>query len=142
MEGIISLPTQIATRHLDRAIHRLPHSAPYRPDLEEMGAELRGKGAGLRPSSLHEELLQFIIDEWAQIPKEVCRIFSDDIIHSDIIVSLLSRPLHRPRVLVSSSRKRLVSWETMPTRRRVWRLLTKWGVWRNRFVGSEEGFQI
>ncbi|CAI8007197.1 Dystrophin, partial [Geodia barretti] len=61
---------QIATCHLDRAIHRLPRSSPYRPDLEGMGEELRGKGAGHRPSSLHEELLQFIIDEWAQIPKE------------------------------------------------------------------------
>ena len=40
-----------------------------------MGEELRGKGAGHRPSSLHEELLQFIIDEWAQIPKEVKTIF-------------------------------------------------------------------
>ena len=40
-----------------------------------MGEELRGKGAGHRPSSLHEELLQFIIDEWAQIPKEVRQYF-------------------------------------------------------------------
>lgn len=64
---------QVATRHLERAIRRLPQSAvPYRPELEAMGVEFRGgKGAGLRPSSLHEELLQFIIDEWAQIPKEV-----------------------------------------------------------------------
>ena len=67
---------QVTTRHLDRAIHRLPHSGPYRPDLEGMGAELRGKGAGFRPSSLHEDLLQFIIDEWAQMPKEVCCVYS------------------------------------------------------------------
>ena len=54
------------------AIHHLPRtSSPYRPDLELMGEELHRKGAEFQSTSLHEDLLQFIMQEWSQIPGEV-----------------------------------------------------------------------